>query len=624
MPSFKIINNPSEIKLNNKWVSVTKFKSRDRLVDEKGNKASSDYKGRQYQLIEKRERIFSDLERFGRGFLGTLVTVCTLGLVLFSKSARNLFTKSKANIRFAVLEEQTRFKVENGKVVYLEPKLLFEGTKITEDQELNFALIRIHGQDTLVPVVGAQFDKECTAYEGSALEALLKLAQDKERLHCLLPGRYYGSPIGHFLKHPNNSLITEKELFKFILEKDEAGMPRICTLNSASTLEVLSIIKEKNIPVDLSEKTPTGETLFTLWAGKGNADITKIMLELEPSAIEQTQGQIKSPFVEAVLYGSKKEAELLIDTMAKKGIVLSQEESWLLRAFRNDCAFSEEEFTGLDQALKIKIFFTANAFGNEDIVNKLKPLGMDTVPLFGPGPSILAKNMDIVAARNAIEAFLKSLKKDGLLLAADEFSKLDKNNYISKMDQIGRIQGKNFIEKVVKENGLQHIKVPKKIAVINRGLESISFRVASSLELIPKEDQLTIYAERVKPVNRKLSLEEAVEFMILLEKTGYDDFFGNNFFLAEDGIYFIDTEYKDFFPTRPQFGAIKTLKDCVDPKDAEKFLSEYEKRKKAYDKEKELRETQENEYRAAFENPYTMLTTGYARYEFVFPLPSLA
>jgi hypothetical protein len=276
-------------------------------------------------------------------------------------------------------------------------------------------------------------------------------------------------------------------------------------------------------------------------------------------------------------------------------------------------------------AWKDKCYFvTDSAFGNEEIVKKLKPLGMDTVPLFWPGPSILAYNMDIVTTRNVMEAFLKGLRQAGLLLTAKEFSKLDKSKYIIKVDQIGRIQGKNFIEKLVKENGLKHIKVPKKIAVINDGLESISFRVASNLELIPKENQLEIYAERVKSVDRKLSLEEAIEFMIILEKTGYSDFYGQNFFFCEDGIYFIDTEYKDFSRTKPGFGFIKSLKDCVDPKDAEKFLEEYEKRKKAYDKEKELREAQQKEYQAAFENPYTRLTTEYAEHEFAFSLVSLA
>ena len=201
---------------------------------------------------------------------------------------------------------------------------------------------------------------------------------------------------------------------------------------------------------------------------------------------------------------------------------------------------------------------------------------------------------------------------------------MDRSKYISKIDQIGRIQGRNFIERVAKENGLKHIKVHKKIAVINKGLENVSFRIAWSLELVPKEDQLTIYAERVQRVNRKLSLEEAIEFMIILEKTGYSDFFGQNFFFAEDGIYFIDTEFKDFSPTEPRFGSIKSLKNLLlDLNDGEKFLAEYEKRKEAYEKSKEIRDVQKAEYRNAFKNPYKNLANGYQREEFTFQVSSL-
>lgn len=104
MSSVKIIHNQSEINLNNKWVPSTKFNSKDRIVDQNGHKIGSGYKGRQYRIIEKRERAFSGLERFGRGLLGTVAVICTLCFALFSKSVRNLFTKSKENIRFAVLE----------------------------------------------------------------------------------------------------------------------------------------------------------------------------------------------------------------------------------------------------------------------------------------------------------------------------------------------------------------------------------------------------------------------------------------------------------------------------------------------------------------------------------------
>ena len=56
-----------KLHLNNKWVPATKFNSKNRLVDERGHKIGSDYKGRQYRIVEKKERTFSGLERFVHG-----------------------------------------------------------------------------------------------------------------------------------------------------------------------------------------------------------------------------------------------------------------------------------------------------------------------------------------------------------------------------------------------------------------------------------------------------------------------------------------------------------------------------------------------------------------------------
>lgn len=133
MPSFKFINNASEITLNNKWVPAAKFNSKDRVVDEKGHQVGSDYKGRQYRIIEKRERTLSGLERFGRGLLGTVAVICTLCLGLFSKSVRNLFTKSKENIRFAVLAPKENLTKPKNEEYNISERELQQGISISED-----------------------------------------------------------------------------------------------------------------------------------------------------------------------------------------------------------------------------------------------------------------------------------------------------------------------------------------------------------------------------------------------------------------------------------------------------------------------------------------------------------
>ncbi|MBA3721970.1 MAG: hypothetical protein H0W88_06180 [Parachlamydiaceae bacterium] len=624
MPKFNIINNTNEIKLNNNWLDSEKFNSKDRIVDANGKSVASDYAGNRYRLITKKERNFSFFERTGRIFLGVLASLCTLGCALYFKPILKLFTKQKESIRFGVLEKQTKFKVEEGKIVYLEPELLYMGTKISKDQELNFALIKTDHKEKLIAITTAPDDNKCKIYEGSPFEALLMLAQNKAEPMFFGGGLHYGSPINHFLKHPSNSIINEEEFYKFLLEKDNKGTPRICTLNSESTLEVLTTIKEKNISINLHEKTSQDKTLFSHWVGRNKPKILELILELDPSVIEQIKDQKESAFVDAALEGHKKEAELLINAMENREMPLSDEEVWIKRAYKNDCEFSDEAFNQLSQALKLDIYFVANAFGSVELVKKLRDLGMYEDPITLTGKSIFASNMDIVTTRNTMERFLKELRIDGLLLTHNEFNQLDKNKYMSKVDQIGRIQGKNFIERLVKENGLKHIKVPKKIVVLDKGIETISFRLFQSLEMIPKSDQITIYAELVKPVQRKLSLEEAIEFMIILEKTGYNDFFGQNFFYCEDGIYFIDTEFKDFSPTKPKFGAIKSLKDCLEPKDVDKFLEEYEKRKKNYDDEKDAREAQMKAYKTAFSNFNKNLVGGYDTNYFSFPLNSLS
>lgn len=103
MVSFKIIDNTSKITLNNKWTSAANFESKGKVVNEKGHEIGSDYQGRKYRIIEKKERIFSTSERLSRGFLGLVLIISTLCLALLSKFVRNLLVQSKEGpIYFAV------------------------------------------------------------------------------------------------------------------------------------------------------------------------------------------------------------------------------------------------------------------------------------------------------------------------------------------------------------------------------------------------------------------------------------------------------------------------------------------------------------------------------------------
>ena len=145
-----------------------------------------------------------------------------------------------------------------------------------------------------------------------------------------------------------------------------------------------------------------------------------------------------------------------------------------------------------------KIYFVANAFTNYAFVGRLNALGMAEEPRFYDGPYLVAHNMDVVSAKNRANDFLSSLRKKGQLMTQGEFNELNSSDYISKGKQIGRILGAEFIKKVIQENGLKHIKVPKKIAVIKGEGENFSFRLAPSLEPVVDGDRVEIFAERIQ------------------------------------------------------------------------------------------------------------------------------
>jgi len=626
MTRLIILNDPKEIPMSSKWSSVKKSNKVGKLVNEKGIKVGTYYAGRRYRIIKEERCNFSCRKRVQRWAIGAFLVLFTFPFGLCSRSIRKLFTKSGEKRCFVVLDEDTRFKIEDKKIVYLNPEIIFGGAETKDEKQLNFALIQAQGEKKLVPVIGdSMYVNKFTTYEGSPLDVILALAQHKDWSFYTV-SRHYGSPFKHFLDLQKEDIIKEEELFKFILDKDENGTPRFCTLNRSSTLEILNLQLENKLSIDLEATTTEGETLFTLWASKGESEVTKKILEIDPTVIKQIEGRKESILVKAVLSGDHENVQLLISSIEKEKVKLSNEEKWIVKAIKGDSTFLKEDFEKLEEDLKNKIYYTANAFLNEELVQKLKNFGMHEAPFFHSDLDIFAYNMNIVDAKSAMKNFLVNLKKNGLLLTEKEFIQLGESKYISKGEQINRIQGRNFVENTAKKLGLKYIKVPKKTIVTKKGNSSLNLTLSRNLQIVPEgeDSQLTVYAEKIKHVERKLSLDEAIEFMIILEKTGYNDFFGNNFIFAEDGIYFIDTEYKDFSPNNPKWGSIETIKNLIeDPQEVQKFMDVFNRRKAEFEKGAEDRNEHTAKFKKLYKDRWKSLVRGYAFRRFEFPLSEI-
>lgn len=499
MPNFKSINDISEITLDNNWVPATKFNSKDRLVDAKGNIANSDHNGHQYRIIEKRERTFSNLERFGRGVLGTIAVACTLSIALFlSKSVRNLFTKSKESIRFAVLEPSN--------------------------------------QSSSCPPSSSSIDSSSSEKSSVTINELTAEVKNSAttKIQSLFRGHLARSELKKLkIEHEQAQRVQEEKRKLELLEKekarrDEENLQKSEEENNAKANASDAASSSLEAP---KEEKPLTHTEFLNWLKE---DTTRL--------------------------GQEDNVQKLISIITNEEI--TEEE---IRTF----------YAGLNEPIVLQILNftqTANSFNavNEKIIEKALILETNFIQALNKkcphknlelrakieqrtlGPSIFRHSMSNEEIQQLGLEFFEDLRKSGRLLTKQEF--IDQNHpkgaYWNKGRDLGRIQGANYIKRIADELGLKHIKVPKKIAVLNEGIFSIQATVSSSnLEL--SSDAATIFAENITPLRRGTTREEVTEFLKILEATGFGDFFGDNFMLGrnqqgEEGIYFIDTEYMNF------------------------------------------------------------------------------
>lgn len=104
MSRFITIKDPNEkLMLSGGWIDLPNFKEKGEIVDRNCKAVGSDFAGRKFQLIAKKERAFSCLEKTGRGLVGLAAVICTLFLAFLFRSVRDLFVKSKETLQVGLL-----------------------------------------------------------------------------------------------------------------------------------------------------------------------------------------------------------------------------------------------------------------------------------------------------------------------------------------------------------------------------------------------------------------------------------------------------------------------------------------------------------------------------------------
>ncbi|MFA6915013.1 MAG: hypothetical protein WC222_01325 [Parachlamydiales bacterium] len=194
-------------------------------------------------------------------------------------------------------------------------------------------------------------------------------------------------------------------------------------------------------------------------------------------------------------------------------------------------------------------------------------------------PMLILPTMSVAKRKEVTLQFLQTLREQGRLLTKKEFKALSLNCF-DKGRNLGRILGRDYLERTIKALGLTKVKVPNKFAVLDNSSD-IEIKAFSNGHV--GAPHITVYAKTVIAVNRCPSLEEILELSILLEATGYKDLtigkkLGQNIIIGWDGLYIIDTEF-DAFSFIPQYGQLNYLQQyLLSTDDAQTFVDELKKR----------------------------------------------
>jgi hypothetical protein len=240
-------------------------------------------------------------------------------------------------------------------------------------------------------------------------------------------------------------------------------------------------------------------------------------------------------------------------------------------------SFSTQDFSTLEIMSQRAIYQEANESHNVELVRQLNDLGMQPkVPSFS-GPTIISNFMDIATKYDTILGFLKELRQSNRLLTEQEFQSLSTKKWIQK-SKISRILGCDHLMQKIAEKELKHMKIPLKIAVVEdaESLKVSGWEYSDNLYDLDF-DQVKIFAEKIKPIERKLSRDEIDELIQVIATANFLDLWPENIVVAEDGAYFIDTEFKSFAGSI-YWGKLGRFESLVGEKDKVYFKEKVEEK----------------------------------------------
>ena len=239
-----------------------------------------------------------------------------------------------------------------------------------------------------------------------------------------------------------------------------------------------------------------------------------------------------------------------------------------------DRPFSDAQFLAMDMSERETIYRQANLEMRLDLVARLNGLGMKE-EVQAISPSLVSPRMDIVTKRGRILDFFRGIHAESRLLREPPGE-----GWMNKKTMICRVYCQQHLQRTISKLGLKYIKTPQKVVVIEGDRFTAKGYVSCGVGMGRYNlysDDAVVYAREIKAVDRKITRIEVDEFIAMIADSNFTDLNVENFILATDGIYAIDTELKSFDgPIR--WGKVGRFEEWIAPEDLDYFQSEVTKR----------------------------------------------
>ena len=443
--------------------------------------------------------------------------------------------------------------VEGGITSYRSPDTLVKSDSL--DRSLIYA--DIEGKDRLIVIRKKPNTSQCAfdyiQVDEEPIPTLAKILQEKSHanIHLDFDAEKLNEVFSWF--------IDCKKFIQFLFDTNA-----FFSMNSYALVTLLKVLKKNGIPIKLPLQDPnTGKTLLDPYLG--SQWTLKSLLTADPTLVRRIEGR-ESAFVRALLAGNRDVAHMLLVSMKKQGIPLLPRELLFEKVVFSEEEVTLEELESLFRKDQDIAYRLANIHSKLDAVRIMRTLGFGRSKelLMREGPSIFGCNMDALEMHERLKSFLTDLRSRELLLTRSEFNQFSEQNYIQKTRDVGRILGRDYIERKAHELKLEHVKVPKKLMVVD-DQAYLNFQTSASLDLKPCFGGITVYAERIQSSNRKITPAEVSELLRLFEATGSSDITWSNIIVAEDGVYIINTEFANFwipglyFENGPQYAEMTKI-----------------------------------------------------------------